>query len=280
MALTLSRYEVAPLIAARRQGRALAASSPDLGRTPAEAALSDEGARFPGGELLPWAVAEEIAASETQCFLVEAEAARELKVFSEATGWVRTLYPTGGPPTTVVAGFPMHRIKDIDPGEDTRRKTAPLLPLRGEALDTATGLGYTAVALARAGARVLTIELDPAALELARRNPWSAELFSNPGIEQRIGDAVEIVGALAAGRFSRILHDPPTLRLGGELYSGAFYDELFRVLGRGGRLFHYLGDLESKSGERTSRGVIKRLREAGFAKVSPRPEAFGVVAVK
>lgn len=122
---------------------------------------------------------------------------------------MRSLWATGSAPTTVVAGFPMHRIQDIDPLDDTRRKLEAAGPLRGEVLDTATGLGYTAIHAARSAASVVTLEVDPAAIDLARSNPWSEELFSDPKVSQRIGDAAELVARLGTGRFSAVIHDPP-----------------------------------------------------------------------
>ena len=80
--------------------------------------------------------------------------------------------------------------------------------------------------------------------------------------------------------FLRIIHDPPTFSLAGELYSGAFYQQLFRVLKRGGRLYHYIGDPNSKASGGVTKGVLKRLQEAGFTRVIRRPEAFGVVAYR
>jgi len=59
-----------------------------------------------------------------------------------------------------------------------------------------------------------------------------------------------------------------------------FYRRLVRVLRRGGRLFHYIGNLESKSGRIVARGAMRRLREAGFSRVVRRPEAFGLVAYR
>jgi predicted methyltransferase len=117
-------------------------------------------------------------------------------------------------------------------------------------------------------------------LEVARRNPWSAALFGNPRIEQRIGDAVDVVAGLPAAAFDRVLHDPPVIALGGDLYGAAFYRELFRVLRRGGRLFHYIGNPDTPSGARTTRGVVRRLGEVGFNGIRARPDAFGVVAVR
>jgi hypothetical protein len=52
------------------------------------------------------------------------------------------------------------------------------------------------------------------------------------------------------------------------------------VLKPGGRLFHYIGSPESKSGGGVTRGVLRRLQQAGFRRVVRRAEAFGVVAYK
>jgi predicted methyltransferase len=66
----------------------------------------------------------------------------------------------------------------------------------GQVLDTATGLGYTAIEAAKTAAHVTTIELDPTALEVARCNPWSQALFDNPKIMQRIGDSFDVAETL------------------------------------------------------------------------------------
>jgi predicted methyltransferase len=278
--LVLSYVQVAPLLAARQAGQSEMPASPDLGLTTVPVQLEAGGARFPDGTVVPWGDLERIHEADHKCFLITGAGLHEIRVFSEATGWVRTLMPTLGAPTTVVGGFPMHRIKGIDPYEDTVRKVKTIAPLVGQVLDTATGLGYTAIAAAKTATQVVTIELDPAALEIARLNPWSQGLFDNPKIVQLVGDATELVPDLESDRFSRILHDPPISSLGGELYSGAFYRELLRVLKRGGRLFHYIGDPASKSGQTVTKGVVRRLREAGFPRVVPQPQAFGVVAYK
>ena len=95
-----------------------------------------------------------------------------------------------------------------------------------------------------------------------------------------MGDAFEVVPGFADESFSRILHDPPTFSLAGDLYAGAFYQQLHRVLKRGGRLFHYIGDPNSKASGNVTKGVMRRLQDAGFKRVVRRPEAFGVVAYK
>jgi len=276
--IVLSHYQTAPLLAARRAGAAETVTSTDLGLTETTAALDTDGVTFAGGAWLTWAQAEAIQRAEVNCFHLEAGALRELKVFSEDTERVYTLMPTPRAPTMLISGLPMHRIKDVDPQEDTRRKIKTVAPIGGRVLDTSTGLGYTAIAAAATAEHVVTIEFDPAVLELAWHNPWSQALFTHPRLEQRLGDAFDVVPQLPAGSFARIVHDPPTFSLAGHLYSGEFYRELRRVLTAKGRLFHYIGNPDSPSGARTTKGVVRRLKEAGFERVVARPEAFGVVA--
>lgn len=179
----------------------------------------------------------------------------------------------------LVSGIPMHRIKETDPIQDTRTKIEPLAEARGPILDTATGLGYTAIEASKGARAVTTIELDPAALEIARLNPWSRRLFENERITQVIGDTFEEVRKLPSGTFGGIIHDPPTIQLAGELYSVELYRELRRVMRRGGTLFHYLGDPNSGQGVKVTQGAVKRLAEAGFSRLERHPEAFGVTVV-
>jgi predicted methyltransferase len=267
---------------ARAQHRERSEISPDLGLSRVTVEITEHGVLFPGGERLDWEWVGEIARSETKCFSVDGDDLSEIRVFSEVTGRVCSLYPTGSAPTMVIGGFPMHRIKRTDPYKDTLEKIKAASPIVGRVLDTTTGLGYTAIEAARAPlcTEVVTVELDPGSLEIARQNPWSRDLFSNPRITQIVGDSFDIIKTFPSGRFTRIIHDPPTFSLAGELYSGEFYRECYRVLAHGGRLFHYVGNLESSAGSTVSRGAIKRLKEAGFARVVPKPQAFGVVAYR
>jgi uncharacterized protein len=279
-AVTLSHFQTRELLSARQTGARSVAVSPDLGLTTVTATLDVDGVAFPTGERLPWAEVERIQRATNVCFQIADGTAVEIRRFSEVTGWTRALMPTGGAPTTLVAGLPMHRIKDTDPWTDSQTKIAALAPITGRILDTATGLGYTAILAARTAEEVVTIEFDPAALEIAAMNPWSRELFTRANIRQLVGDAVEIAPKLEDGSFTRILHDPPMITIAGDLYGEAFYRELWRVLRRGGRLFHYIGDPQSASGRRTTAGALRRLQSAGFTRVTRRPEAFGVLAQK
>lgn len=266
------------LLVAMDAGEQMLTVSLNLGLSTEPVAIRD-GAVEVRGCALERALLAKIAAEEQKCFEVAADGVRPMAVFSEATGWVRTLLPTADAPTTLVAGFPMHRIGGTTPLADTRAKVRCLGRGRGCVLDTATGLGYTAIELARLGFDVVTVELDPAAIDLARRNPWSAGLFDRDTVRLLQGDVAEIVASFGDGEFSAVLHDPPTLQLAGALYSAAFYAELKRILKPGGRLFHYVGDPHSRAGARATAGVMRRLADAGFENVRRRQDAFGISAV-
>jgi len=278
--LVLSHFQAAQLLAARDARQQSATVSPDLGVTQMEVTLYPDRVAFVGKRDLAWAEVEEIAAAPNTCFAVCAGGLHPIQAFSVVTQRFCSLMPTRSAPALLLAGFPMHRIKDTDPYHDTLSKIRAVAPVVGRVLDTATGLGYTAIEASRTAAHVVTIELDPAVLEVARLNPWSQELFGNAKITQLVGDSAELGETLPGGTFSRIIHDPPTFSLAGQLYSGAFYRQLFRLLTQNGRMFHYLGDPGRALGQRVTKGVLPRLREAGFARVRPSPQAFGVVAYK
>lgn len=288
--VTVSHLQIAPLLEAyaKRQGTGPAegealevSTSADLGLSTVTVALGHDGVRYPTGELLTWEAARRVNATPNQCFIVSVdERVEPIALFSTTSNTLRSLMPTPGAPTTLVSGFSMHRIKGTEPWADTVAKAQAAAPLTGRVLDTTTGLGYTAILAARTASEVVTIELDPTGLEIARRNPWSHELFDRRNVHRIVGDAVEVVADQREGSFDRIIHDPPYLTLAGDLYSEEMYRRLFRALRAGGRLFHYIGDPQSASGARTTAGVIRRLEAVGFQKITRRPEAFGVTAVK
>jgi predicted methyltransferase len=278
--IVLSLFQVKTLLEARRGGLGSTIISLDLGLTTVEVELEPGWVSFPGAESLSWNALEAIASDETRCYRIVEKKAEPIEMFSEDSGLFFALMPTASAPTMLVSGIPMHRIKNSNPHLDTLAKIKAIAPLRGRVLDTATGLGYTAIQAAKTATSVVTIEIDPAAQEIARLNPWSQALFSNPTIRQIIGDSYEEIEQFEDASFTAILHDPPVFSLAGDLYSGAFYRQAHRVLKRGGRMFHYIGDPDSKSGARTTRGVVRRLKEAGFNRVVQKARAFGVLAFK
>ncbi len=278
--IVLSHYQAQEVLAAKKNGKGFGEVSLDLGLSTITLSLSSDGLQLLDGEILTWKTLEAIDKSTSSCYVIEDGSVRPIQFYSKLTERVYSLYPTRRAPTMLISGIPMHRIKDTDPHEDTLEKVRTIKPLVGQVLDTATGLGYTAIEAARTAEHVTTIELDPAALDVCRLNPWSQELFDNPKITQVIGDSFEVVASLEAGRFTRVIHDPPAFRLAGDLYSGEFYRELYRVMRNRSQIFHYIGDPESNSGRSITAGVIRRLEQTGFKQVRRVPRAFGVVAVK
>ncbi|OIO25535.1 hypothetical protein AUJ14_03955 [Candidatus Micrarchaeota archaeon CG1_02_55_22] len=169
--------------------------------------------------------------------------------------------------TLEIDGVRMHPA-GASPQAAAKAMVARLKLRRGwRVLDVCTGLGYTAIEAASAGCSVVTVEVDERVVDAAKANPFSAKLFGNPLIKRFLGDASAFVAALEGESFDAVLHDPPRFSFAGELYSGDFYLQLFRVLTPGGVLFHYTGKPGEKRGVSFRKGVAERLRAAGFEEI-------------
>lgn len=205
---------------------------------------------------------------------------------SPTTNMPASLHPVlpEKPPTLILGGFGMHRLKDTDPAADTNAKIAAvgMQYLQGNILDICTGLGYTAIQAASSEfvSSVVTIELDPIVVDVQERNPWSRELFSNDKIIRHVGNAVEVVKQFEDDSFDAIIHDPPARAIGGDLYGAEFYKELGRVCRHRGRLFHYIGDPRSVESGRLYRGITDRLTDAGFERIEKNTLAYGLTALR
>ena len=278
--IVLSHFQANPLLQAMKKGQDRVKTSLDLGLSSASLCLEQEQLRFPDGQSLTRDQLAEIADNELVCYRIVGSQIEKIQFFSETFNRFYSLMPTHGAPTMLISGIPMHRIKGTDPHQDTLSKIKAVTPVTGTVLDTTMGLGYTAIAAAQTAVSVTTIELDPTVVEIRRLNPWSQTLFTQPNLHRRIGDAYDEVTTFPDSHFSRIIHDPPTFSLAGHLYSTDFYRQLYRILSARGRLFHYIGDPDSKSGRGTTRGVVRRLQEAGFRRVKPYRQAFGVIATR
>lgn len=280
--IVLSHFQTRQIRAAQKARQDTVNLSLDLGLTTQETPLESNGIHLPNGRFLTSSELELIDRSERNCFTIEPDGPQKIQIFSETDHKLYSLMPTQGAPTLLVSGISMHRIKGIDPRGDAMSKVKTLTPVAGQVLDTATGLGYTAITASKSADHVITIELSPTSLEIARLNPWSRPLFNNPKITLITGDSCQEIALFDTGQFTRIIHDPPSFSLAGELYSGEFYRELFRIMQRRGRLYHYIGDLASQSGRNNAiaKGVMRRLSEVGFSRIARCAQAFGLVAYK
>src|SRR5690606_32145243 len=130
-------------------------------------------------------------------------------------------------------------------------------------------LGYFAACCLEASVtHVHSFEKSEEVLWLRTLNPWSPNPQA-PGSADRFtlaaGDVAVEIQQLPTAGFDAILHDPPRFGIAGELYSQVFYDQLARVLRRGGKLFHYTGmPNRLTSGRDVPAEVVKRLQKAGF----------------
>lgn len=186
------------------------------------------------------------------------------------SGSLIKLVPTEwGAPTFEIDGIKMLPTSQLSPFEDARRKVALVEPRGRIVLDTCGGLGYFAACCLEAGAaRIRSFEKNADVLWLRTLNPWSPDPTAPVAagrLELAEGDVVHAISSIADGSIDAILHDPPRFGIAGELYAQSFYDELARVIRRGGRLFHYTGTPNKlTSGRDVPREVARRLTRAGF----------------
>ncbi|TXH66283.1 MAG: SAM-dependent methyltransferase [Thermomonas sp.] len=183
-------------------------------------------------------------------------------------------------PTFEIDGIKMLPTSKESPLDDARRKVALVQPAGKTILDTCGGLGYFAACCLDAGvARMQSFEKNEDVLWLRTLNPWSPDPEASEGrLQLAHEDVSRAIAQLPDAAFDAALHDPPRFGIAGELYSQAFYDQLARVLKRGGRLFHYTGAPNRlTSGRDVPREVAKRLERAGFKAA---PALDGVLAAK
>jgi predicted methyltransferase len=186
------------------------------------------------------------------------------------SGSLIKLVPTEwGAPTFEIDGIKMLPTAKTSPFEDARRKVALVEPAGKVVLDTCGGLGYFAAGCLEAGAaRIHSFEKNADVLWLRTLNPWSPDPDADASGGRLLlahADVSQAIASVADASVDAVLHDPPRFGIAGELYSQAFYDQLARVLRRGGRLFHYTGSPNKlTSGRDVPREVEKRLEKAGF----------------
>jgi uncharacterized protein len=271
----LTRALAEALQAARAGGATRLEASFDLGRTTDVAALDAAGWEW-RGRRYPWPE----PLRERTIYHWDGTAFAPLQRFA---GALIKLVPTEwGPPTFEIDGIKMLPTAQVSPYADAERKVALVHPRDRQVLDTCGGLGYfAACCLAAGAARVLSFEKNPDVLWLREHNPWSpdpADPAAGGRLQLEHADATAAIATLPDGSFDAVLHDPPRFGIAGELYSQAFYDQLFRVLRPHGRLFHYTGTPNRRTSGRDVPGeVARRLARAGFG---TEPVLDGVFAVR
>ncbi|MBI4440424.1 methyltransferase domain-containing protein [Candidatus Woesearchaeota archaeon] len=217
---------------------------------------------------------------EKMCYAVEDNKVKQIAFFSDETNLYYKLLPTKDWPTITLSSTPMHRFTFISPKEDTELKIREILPAKGRVLDTCCGLGYTAIMSAEHADEVHTFERDENVLRIASYNPHSQELFSSKKIHLHRESISSAIARLSDSYFDCIIHDPPTFKYAPELYSSEFHRELFRVLKKGGVLYHYCPSPQRTKGRTMYPRLIRQLRNSGFRNAEFHESSSGIRAVK
>jgi len=250
------------LLSARDAGAHVWSGSLDLGVSNDSATLGPDSWQWRGQS---YAYAQKL--KDRTVYYWDAETFAPASRFS---GSLIKLVPTEwGAPTFEIDGIKMLVTSKISPIEDARRKVALIEPRGKIVLDTCGGLGYFAASCLEAGVqRVDSFEKNADVLWLRMLNPWSPDPdapSSGGRLNLNHADVSKAINEFSSASVDAVLHDPPRFGIAGELYSQAFYDQLARVLRRGGRMFHYTGSPNKlTSGRDVPREVAKRLEKAGF----------------
>ncbi len=218
---------------------------------------------------------------ENTVYTIENGKVLAVELFSNETNLYYKLRPTKDWPTLMLSSVPMHRYITSTPKLDTESKIDSIRPIKGRVLDTCCGLGYTAISLAKSGAESVTcFERDKTVLDICKYNPFSEELFTDKKITITNESIYEGIKKIPSESFDRIIHDPPTVSFAKELYSLEFYDELFRVLKKGGKLYHYAPSPGKTKGIEFWRTMVKMMRNAGFVDADYFKNSSGIVTKK
>jgi uncharacterized protein len=271
----LSRHLAGSLLTARDAGTDTWTGSLDLGRSSGDALLEVDSWQW-RGERYPYPG----KLKDRTLYFWDGD---EFAPISRYSGSLIKLVPTEwGVPTFEIDGIKMLPTSKESPLDDARRKVALIEPRGKVVLDTCGGLGYFAACCLEAGAaHIHSFEKNADVLWLRTLNPWSPDPdapASGGRLQLTHGDISQAIAQIPNASIDALLHDPPRFGIAGELYSQVFYDQLARVLRRGGRLFHYTGSPNKlTSGRDVPREVAKRLEKAGFR---PQLALDGVLALR
>ncbi|HLD87574.1 MAG TPA: methyltransferase domain-containing protein [Candidatus Nanoarchaeia archaeon] len=250
----------------------------DLGVTKSEIMIMGKVAHFPNGSKIPFS--QLLRLKDGAVYFIEKDQLKQVATFSEESNLHYKLIPTADWPTIALSSTPMHRHTRITPKVHAERMIVQISPVKGRVLDTCCGLGYTAILASKDAEKVLTYDIDPVVQEIAKFNPYSHDLFTKKNILLTHEDIFEAIQRMKDESFDRIVHDPPTPALAPDLYQQDFHKELFRVLRKGGILYHYCPRPKVTHGEILYPRIKAQLEKAGFKEVEYKEESSGIRAVK
>ena len=275
----LTKKDAEKIISSQKLGHSWAEASFDLGKTLSRIKIKNK-----KPILIETAIeiSELAKLKEDTCYAFEEGELKPIQFFAPNTNIFYKLKPTKDWPTLTLSSVPMHRFKTVSPKLSAELMVKEISPIKGKILETCCGLGYTSILSAQKEAceEVTVFEIDENVLRIAEYNPYSEELFTNNKIKLIKQDVFEGIKKLQNNYFDKILHDPPTISFAKQLYSDEFYKELFRVLKKGGVLYHYCPNPGKTKGLEYYPTLIKLLTRCGFSECKHHPESSGVVAKK
>jgi predicted methyltransferase len=279
--IVLSHFQIREILDALKKNKNSVRVSLDLGLSESELLIENDKVFFPNRNYLSLEQLNELKDEDRFCFLLEENSLRRIAFFSEETNLFYKLLPTEEAPTFEISGIRMHCLKGTKPFDNAKKLIGFLKP-KGIVLDTCTGLGYTAINIARKREvnKVITVEKDKNVIRLMRFNPWSKELFFNKKIKIIFNAVESFVEETPNEKFDAIMHDPPSLKIAPELYSRGLYKNFYRILKNKGKLCHYIGRPGVKRGIDFEKKTIRRLREAGFSRIIKNEKAQSLLAFK
>lgn len=212
----------------------------------------------------------QIREDDKSCYLIVDDKI-ELVQYSSGEG-IYKLVPTSFRPIMQISGTSMHKQEFIERIERSK--------LYGKILDSGTGLGYTAIMAGKSAKQVVTIEIDEQVIEMQKINPFSQWLFKNKKIERIQGDLTKEIKKFQDREFNFIILDGGTPRSSGDFFSPRNYEQVFRVLRFGGKLYHYVPNYHINRGEDFAGKISNILKKVGFKKIIRDAEGSYLVAWK
>ncbi|MGC8648907.1 MAG: MnmC family methyltransferase [Candidatus Micrarchaeia archaeon] len=239
---------------------------------------------LPNGESLDLSILKKISKrrSEHDCFIVEDNDLSFIYSFENSS--VYKLYEPhmDWPPTLFINGSVMHAVSVSKPTEEGEIKANMLGEVKNNIiLDTCFGLGYSSIRLLDRGAKyIYSYEISESVIKIAKINPWSRKAFEDNRLSLKNKDIKKDISELKNEYFDKILHDPPNVKIDGDLYSLNFYKELYRILKPKGILYHFVGGGRIPREYKVDylKGVVNRLAYAGFKNI--KKSYRGVIAEK
>ncbi len=213
-----------------------------------------------------------IKQGDKSCYFINENKLEKLQFIDHETGKFYKLVPTQFRPILKISGTSMHKKEFLDRLQRDK--------LYGDVLDSGTGLGYSSIIISKTADKVTTVEIDENVIQVAKLNPYSQDLFDNKKIIIISGNICQEIKKFANEEFDFVVLDGGSVKGSDEFFSLNNYKEVFRVLKRKGKLYHYVPKHQIKRGRDFATEVISKLKKVGFKRVFRDEEGSYLIAQK